>query len=315
MERTRKKTVLVADDEKSVKDLVGRSLEGRNYRVIGAGSGVEALRLARARRPELILLDLEMPEKDGREVLRELKRGVQTRMIPVVMLTGSAEIHDKTAMFALGADDYITKPFAPAELAARLGGLLRAGRGARSDDPLTRLPGGPAIEEELNARIRSGRPFSFLSVDIDNFTSYNAAYGHAEGDELLLRTAGLLLGVLGRDRGADDFAGHLGGDDFVAICAPEKAGAVARGLAGGFDRCAGVLRPGSGAGLPYACASPAVSLSIGIVNSERRRLDHCAKVLDIAAEITRYLKRRDSAASAYLEDRRADPGGTGAHES
>lgn len=314
MTNLKERVVLVADDEKSIKELVGRSLEGRNYRVTGAGDGSEALRLARAQRPELILLDLEMPGKNGREVLRELKQSAQTRLIPVMMLTGSSEISDKTAMFELGADDYITKPFAPAELAARMDGLLKGARG-RASDPLTRLPGGAVTEEEVGRRIRAGRPFSFLSLDIDNFTAYNTAYGHAAGDELLLETAELLLSALGKAGREDDFAGHMGGDDFAALCAPGKAEAVARNITDGFDRAAGLFRPGGGAFRPSACAIPAISLSIAVVSSLRRRLDHYARVLDIAAEVKRHLKRRETCSSAFLLDRRSDFAEREAHES
>lgn len=314
MKKPKERVVLVADDEKSIKDLVGRSVEGRNYRVTGAGNGVEALRLARSQRPELILLDLEMPEKNGREVLRELKLGVQTRMIPVMMLAGSCEISDKTAMFELGADDYLTKPFAPAELVARMDGLLRSGGPGRATDPLTRLPGGAATEEEVGRRIVAGLPFSFLRMDIDNFTAYNMAYGHEAGDELLLGTAELLLSALGKAGRPDDFAGHMGADDFVAICAPGKAEAVARNMTEGFDSSVVLLRPGGGAFRPAACALPVISLSIAIVSSLRRRLDHYARVLDIAAEVTRHLKRRETCSSAFLLDRRNDFAEREAHE-
>lgn len=304
--KLKERLVLVADDEKSFRDLIGQSLTARNYRVSGAGDGSSALRLARAERPELILLDLAMPRKNGAEVLRELRRGIQTRAIPVIMLSGSAEISDKMEVFALGADGYLTKPFDMEELVVRVDGMLQGNRRARSCDPLTRLPGSPMIEEEVNRRISRGKHFAFSRLDIDNFSDFNNVYGHEKGDELLLEIAGMLLNSMAEGGLEDDFAGHMGGDDFVAITSPERAEEVARAVTKGFDRAAArFLMPqsaASGAGYGFAPV-----LSIGIVSSVRRKLGHYAKVMEISAELIRYLKGGERAGrSAYLTDRRSD---------
>ncbi len=305
MNTTKEKLVLVAEDENRLRGMLGRFLTARNCRFSGARDGVEALRLARAERPELILLDLDMPRKGGREVLLELRRGIQTRTIPVIMLTGNADILEKMITFELGADDYVTKPFDMEELAARVERHLCRNRRALSADALTRLPGSPMIEEEVKRRIMQGIPFAFMRIDIDNFRAVNEGGGYELGDEMLLATAGIILGALAEGGLADDFAGHSGCDDFVAITSPERAEGVARAVAEGFDRAAALLFT-TAAG-PVVPAVPAASLSVGIASSLKRRLDHYAKAVEIASEITGFLKSRAAGGgSAYLLDRRRD---------
>lgn len=297
MKTIREKLVLVAENESGLRKMLGSFLKGRHCRVSGACDGAGALRLARAERPELILLDLELPGKDGREVLRELRGGIQTRLIPVVVLTGSAEISEKTAAFELGADDYVTKPFDMDELAARVEGHLARNRRELSADPLTRLPGSPMIETEVKRRIARGIPFAFLRIDIDDFRGFNETRGYELGDELLLAAAGTILGALAEGGLPDDFAGHCGCDDFVAITSPWRAEAVARAVAEGFDRAAARLFP-SGA---------APTLSVGVASSLKRDLAHYAKAVEIAAEITGFLKSLPRGGrSAWLLDRRRD---------
>jgi len=120
-----KTTVLVVEDEEDILELVRYNLAKEGYQVTGAGTGEEALRLARTRLPGLILLDLMLPGIDGLEVCRILKNDAKTERIPVVMLTAKGEEADIVAGLELGADDYVTKPFSPRVLLARIRAVLR----------------------------------------------------------------------------------------------------------------------------------------------------------------------------------------------
>src|SRR5208283_5430504 len=113
-------SILVVDDEKDILELVTYNLTKGGYKVAGAASGEEALKLARAKPPDLIVLDLMLPGMDGLEVCKVLKRGDKTAHIPIVMLTARGEEADVVAGLELGADDYITKPFSPRVLLARV---------------------------------------------------------------------------------------------------------------------------------------------------------------------------------------------------
>jgi two-component system phosphate regulon response regulator PhoB len=128
-------TVLIVEDERDIAELVAYNLKREGFRTRIAESGEKALALAAANPPGLILLDLMLPGVDGREVCRRLKAGEATRSIPVVMLTARGEDTDVVAGLELGADDYITKPFSPKVLVARVRSVLR-----RRAQPLPEQP-------------------------------------------------------------------------------------------------------------------------------------------------------------------------------
>jgi len=116
------RTILLVEDEEELAAVVARELAGAGYRVLCAGDGVEALRLAQEERPDLVLLDWMLPRMDGLEVLRRLREG---SAVPVVMLTARGEEIDRVVGLELGADDYVTKPFSLRELVARVGAIFR----------------------------------------------------------------------------------------------------------------------------------------------------------------------------------------------
>lgn len=120
--------ILVVDDEKDIADLLAYNLEKAGYRVLKAYDGELALRRILAEQPRAVVLDVMLPGMDGWEVLRRIRANESTKKIPVIMLTAKAEEADKVLGLELGADDYVTKPFSPKELAARLKALLRRGQ-------------------------------------------------------------------------------------------------------------------------------------------------------------------------------------------
>ena len=105
------KKILIADDEEVVQKTISRGLAKQPFTFVFASDGLEAIEKAQQETPDLILLDINMPHKDGREVIQDLRKNNLTKNIPVIMLTGLGEMMDKIAGFELGADDYITKPF------------------------------------------------------------------------------------------------------------------------------------------------------------------------------------------------------------
>jgi DNA-binding response OmpR family regulator len=119
-----KQKILVVDDEPDILEMVGVNLKSAGYEVLTAGNGAEALRKARTLSPHLIILDILIPESDGLEVCKAIRRDSQTAPIPIIMLTAKATEVDRVVGLELGADDYVTKPFSPRELILRIKKLL-----------------------------------------------------------------------------------------------------------------------------------------------------------------------------------------------
>ena len=120
--------VLVVEDERDVAELLRYNLGREGYDVVVAATGAEAVRQAHEARPDLVLLDIMVPQLNGWEICRRLKQDTETRAIPVIMVTGRVEEGDKVLGFEVGADDYVTKPFSPRELIARIRAVTRRGR-------------------------------------------------------------------------------------------------------------------------------------------------------------------------------------------
>ncbi len=130
-----KEKILIVEDDKDINRLLEFNLSKNQYRPVCASDGEQGLALAKSESPDLIILDIMLPKMDGLEVCRELKRDAATSAIPILMLTAKAEEVDKVVGLEMGADDYVTKPFSPRELLARVGSILRRSKTAAVPAP------------------------------------------------------------------------------------------------------------------------------------------------------------------------------------
>ena len=158
--------MLVVEDEESILELLRYNLEKAGYAVITAGSGEDGLALARRHRPDLILLDLMLPGMDGLEVCRTLKESKETERIPVVMLTARGEEADIVAGLELGADDYLTKPFSPRVLLARIRAALRRPSGAPESRDI-RSAGSIFLDRGRREATAAGRPVDLTFTEFE----------------------------------------------------------------------------------------------------------------------------------------------------
>ncbi len=159
--------ILVVDDERSVTDLLVYNLRKSGYEPLVAADGREALRLARHASPDLILLDLMLPEIDGLDVCRELRK---TSGVPVIMITARGEEIDRVVGLELGADDYVTKPFSVRELMARIKAVLRRSQADGKETPATSQlsgPGGLALDPESRLVHIAGSPLNLTRLEFD----------------------------------------------------------------------------------------------------------------------------------------------------
>jgi two-component system, cell cycle response regulator len=194
--------VLLIDDSKVIHDLVKARLEGEPITFHSAQGGEEGLKMAGGLLPDLILLDVDMPQMDGHEVCRRLKSNPATVDIPVIFLGGAVPSSERMRGLDLGAMDYINKPFNPAEVRARVRAGLRMkymmdllARKVQID-PLTGLWNQAYFEDrvhqELSLARRSGRPLACILVDVDGFKSVNESNGRPFGDDVLRHLASAL---------------------------------------------------------------------------------------------------------------------------
>lgn len=214
-------SLLVVDDDPFIARLLEIELKAAGYDVRVASDGEQALSAAQERPPQLVLADVMMPNMDGFELTRQLRQDPRTATVSVIMLTARGLSADKLEGFAIGADDYIVKPFDTPELLARIRGVLNRASDKRSLSPMTGLAGNVAIEDEIEGLVSREEPFSVLYVDLDRFKAYNDRYGFLRGDEAI-RETGRVIGEAARQIvGTETFVGHAGGDDFVVVVPPE----------------------------------------------------------------------------------------------
>ena len=292
------KAIMVIDDDKNLRKIIATNLELAGYDVVAAANGVAALELLQNYCPDLVLLDVMMPQMDGYEVCKRIRAMPSCSQVPVIMLTAKGETDDKVRGLEAGADDYITKPFGPPELLARVKAKIRRVAIDSSLQPLTRLPGNISIEDEIKRRIASGKLFAALYIDLDNFKAFNDVYGFTHGDEAIKLLAACVLEAA-RRHGSDNFVGHIGGDDLIAITTPDHSETIADDIIKNFDARIGALynerdlkqgyietRDRRGALNRY----PVMSLSIAIVANDTRIIDTHHIVGEVAADLKRYAK-------------------------
>jgi len=229
--------ILLVEDDKLQAKVTKDYLEANGYEVIWVGNGKSAIKIAKTHPVELILLDLVLPDMDGKEVCRWLKLNQDTKGIPIMMLTARSSTTEKVTGLKAGADDYLPKPYNESELNARIYACLRT-KALQDElreknrqleevllkvetlaitDPLTGLFNRrhfeTTIEKEFNRTIRYQSPVSCLMIDIDHFKSINDEYGHRTGDLVLKEMAGIIKNCL---RKVDTVA-RWGGEEFILL--------------------------------------------------------------------------------------------------
>ncbi|ACD96662.1 diguanylate cyclase domain-containing protein [Trichlorobacter lovleyi] len=271
-ERDGKLMILLVDDAPTNIQMLNETLKD-GYHLFFATNGRDALRIASESLPDLILLDVIMPEMDGYEVCRNLKADPILRDVPIIFITAMSQQEDEAIGLELGAVDYIAKPFNPTIVRLRIRNQIELKRQrdllARLShlDGLTGIPNRRALDEALEREWRRGsrslKPLSLLMIDIDHFKAYNDSCGHLAGDDCLRTVAQTLKQSLGR---AADFVGRYGGEEFLAVL-PETdadgAQVVAREV---IEEMAKLAIPH-----PASPQGEKVTISIGIATAVAKR--------------------------------------------
>lgn len=211
-----KDRILVVEDDLDIANMLRIYFAGQGYEVALAKGGQQALDLTRQELPNLIILDIILPDMDGYQVCKELRSGPRTNHIPIIFLTQKDERSDRIAGLELGADDYITKPFDIEELRLRVQNAIARSERESLTDPRTGLPAGRLLEDQLRSLLRRS-DWALLDCQINAFDAFREVYGFLASDEVLRKTAMMLNEILEEEGGQDDFLGHAGAEQFLVI--------------------------------------------------------------------------------------------------
>lgn len=307
-----KKKILIIDDEVNLANLIRDILEDDSFEVAAAHNGKDGMEKVKSWNPDLLILDVELPDTNGYEICRTLRENLGTRNLPIIMLTVKGSVADELTGLSLGADDYLTKPFKPTLLRARINMAIARNIRELDANPLTRLPGNVTIIKELEKRIRGKDPFVVLYLDLNNFKAYNDHYGFVRGDEVIKVTSQIILQVLNETHEEHDFfMGHIGGDDFMAVVRPEDLDRICELIIRRFDSFVHkfydakdqkqghiTLRDRRGMIVHYKF----IGIAIAAVTAAPNTYKHPAEISAVASDLKKLAKSEPR--SAYVMDRR-----------
>jgi len=287
--------LLIVEDDSDISNMLRIYFEAQGYESIAVARGEEALEACRRKLPNLVILDILLPDIDGYEVCRQLRGNLRTSHIPIIFLTQKDERSDQIAGLELGADDYITKPFDLELLMLRIEGALRRAGWLSLTSPVTGLPSSKLIEEQLRQIMRR-HDWAVLYVGINHIDDFNDAYGFVAGDDVLRFAAMLLSEVVDEAGAGSEFIGHIGGDDFIIISTPDAAQEIQAPLKERFDaeveafygfkdRERGYIDvdPGEGG----RRQAPLMSLAVGLIYHDTAPFADIREITEVAAAARR----------------------------
>ncbi|MBI5141039.1 MAG: diguanylate cyclase [Nitrospirae bacterium] len=282
---------------------ISESLQGFRIKTFESRHGV--LDLVYDSPPALVILGCY---PDHREFVNVLREDPILSNLPIMMILPAGELVERWT--DMPVDDYLRAPPDADELRMRVSlAIFRAHRVVETN-PLTMLPGNTPIVKEVQARLERGAEFALAYADLDNFKPFNDKYGFTRGDEILRMSARLITNIVKHKAPKDCFIGHIGGDDFVFMIAPEKADAVCAEIISGFDRIIPTFYDSedreSGFIISHDRAGnrmlfPMLSISIG-VTINNGAFEHYGAISSAASEMKKYAKGFEG--SVYRIDKR-----------
>ena len=215
-----KSKILIVEDDLDIAEMLNAYFRVQGYEVFTVNWGEDGVRAAQTVLPNLIILDIRLPDIDGFEVARRVREDRRTNEIPIIFLTEKRDRSDILQGLEVGADDYITKPFDVQELRLRVRNSLKRVSQASLTNPVSGLPEGALVDEKLSDVVhKSG--LSLLHISIANLQVFREAYGFVASDDVLRAISLMISNALKETGSADDFLGHISPSDFVVVLSPE----------------------------------------------------------------------------------------------
>ncbi len=214
-----KSKILIVEDDLDIAEMLNAYFRVQGYEVFTVNWGEDGVRAAQTVLPDLMILDIRLPDIDGYEVARRVRSDRRTNEIPIIFLTEKRERIDRLQGFEVGADDYITKPFDVQELRLRVRNALKRVSQESLTNPVSGLPEGPLVEERLSDVIhKSG--WALLHICIQHLDAFREAYGFVASDDVLRAISLMIHNTMKESAAAEDFLGHISPTDFVVVLTP-----------------------------------------------------------------------------------------------
>ena len=216
-----KSKILIVEDDLDIAEMLNAYFRVQGYEVFTVNWGEDGVRAAQTVLPDLMILDIRLPDIDGYEVARRVRSDRRTSDIPIIFLTEKRERVDRLQGFEVGADDYITKPFDVQELRLRVRNALKRVNQESLTNPVSGLPEGPLVEERLSDVIhKSG--WALVHVCIRHLDAFRDAYGFVASDDVLRAISLMIQNTMKETGSTDDFLGHISPTDFVIVVSPAE---------------------------------------------------------------------------------------------
>ena len=258
MSNSEKHKIFIVDDDVELVDMLSAFFSAQDYDIATAGWGEEAIARIQEQAPDVVLLDIHLPDIDGYEICQRLRQARRTQHLPIIFLTERRERGDRLAGLELGAVDYITKPFDIQELRLRVRNSLRRSRLHSLHNPITGLPEGQLVKEQLETSLGT-RNWGVVFASVRGLHGFRDRYGFVAADDVI-RAVGLMIGnIITEDDGAEAFVGHSDGEDFIILTQAAHSQQLA-------ERCRTRLE----SSIPYFY--PATERSLAGNTSEPKRL-------------------------------------------
>jgi PleD family two-component response regulator len=272
-----KSKILIVEDDADTSDMLREYFNLRGYKVLTAAWGGDALELCRRITPDVIILDIRLPDINGYDIYQELRSNLQTSRTPIIFLTHQNGREDIITGLSLGAVDYITKPFDIEELGLRVRNALQQTSYQSLVSPITDLPTDRLLEEQLKLLLEREK-WAVLYIGINDLALFGEAHDFKTVDNALWAIA-LVLDTVMKELGTiSDFVGHLGGGNFIVITAPDRVQRIKEEIVARLGResndsyCFGdkrldFVKPNNANEVDRR--TPLISISVGVVTNER----------------------------------------------
>ena len=224
-----KPKILIIEDDLDVAEMLNAYFRVQGYEVFAVNWGEDGVRSCQTIHPDLVILDIRLPDIDGYEVARRLRSDRRTAEVPIIFLTEKRDRSDRLQGLELGADDYITKPFDVQELRLRVRNALKRVSQGSLTNPVTGLPEGALVDEKLS-EVLGKDGVALLFVSIDNMVSFREAYGFVASDDVLRAISLMIVNTMREVSPSEDFLGHISGTDFILVLPPSNLMALSEKL-------------------------------------------------------------------------------------